>query len=83
MLDQFVQVFGSVLILAAFVAAQRGRLDPKSPLYLALNAAGSLVLAVDAAVGREWGFLLLEGVWAVVSVVGLGGELVRRRAKRL
>lgn len=83
MLEQFVQVFGSILILAAFVAAQRGRLDPKSPLYLVLNAAGSLILAIDAAVGREWGFLLLEGVWAIVSLVGLGGVLSRRRAKRL
>ena len=26
------------------------------------------VLAVDALLGRQWGFLLLEGVWAVVSV---------------
>jgi hypothetical protein len=38
-----------------------------SPRYLLLNLAGTFVLAFDAAVGHEWGFLLLEGAWAVVS----------------
>jgi hypothetical protein len=39
--------------------------------YLILNLAGSAVLAADAAAGSQWGFLLLEGEWAVVSLVGL------------
>lgn len=39
--------------------------------YLALNAVGSTALAVDAGVTQQWGFLLLESVWALVSVIGL------------
>jgi len=69
--SQFVQIFGSLLVLAGFAAAQRGILDPKSRIYLLLNLAGSAILAVEAFLGRQWGFLLLEGVWAAVSAVGL------------
>lgn len=70
-MGQVVQVAGSLLILAAFVLAQRGRLDPQSRTYLVLNLVGSAVLAVLAYEERQWGFLLLEGVWAVVSTAGL------------
>jgi len=48
---------------------------PNSQLYLALNLVGSVVLAVLAWVESQWGFLLLEGVWAVVSAWGLAGSL--------
>jgi hypothetical protein len=71
MVGQAVQVVGSLLVLAAFVAAQRGWLNPRSRLYLVLNVLGSGALAVEALLGRQWGFLLLEGVWAIVSAVGL------------
>jgi hypothetical protein len=69
--DQLVQIAGAIAILTAFILVQAGRLDPASLPYLVLNLVGSFVLAVDAAIGREWGFLLLEGVWAVVSAISL------------
>jgi hypothetical protein len=62
-----VQVGGSLLILAAFVAAQVGRMETQSWSYLLLNAVGSTVLAIDAYLEEQWGFLLLETVWAIVS----------------
>jgi hypothetical protein len=70
-----VQIVGSLLILVPFVLAQRGRLTPRSRPYLVLNTVGSAVLAIDAAYGRQWGFLLLEGVWALVSAYGLLRDL--------
>lgn len=67
----YIQIGGSLLILVPFVLAQLGRLTPASLPYLVLNLGGSLVLAVDAALGHQWGFLLLEGVWALVSAAAL------------
>lgn len=74
-MGQIVQVIGSLLVLAGFAAAQRGLLDQKSRPYLVLNLVGSAILAVDAIFERQWGFLLLEGVWAVVSAIALIGVL--------
>jgi len=68
---QIVQIAGSLLVLAAFAASQAGTLDAHSVRYLVLNLLGSGVLAIEAALTAQWGFLLLEGVWAIVSFAGL------------
>ena len=66
-----VQIAGSLLILVPFVLVQMKRLHPDSLAYIWLNLIGSTVLAVDAWHGHQWGFLLLEGTWAVVSLLSL------------
>jgi hypothetical protein len=68
-----VQILAALSVLAAFVLVQARVLTPQARLYLVLNTAGAAVLAVDAALHTQWGFLLLEGVWAAVS----GWALVR------
>jgi hypothetical protein len=82
------EVAGAMCILAGFTLGQMGRLDQRSVVYLILNLAGSSVLAVIAFVDQRWGFLLLEGVWSIVSGVSLidvlrsGGQGVGRSARR-
>lgn len=70
-MSQGVQIFGAVLILAAFVLAQFKVLNQRSLTYLVLNLVGSALLAVNAFVEEQWGFVLLEAVWAVVSAWGI------------
>ena len=82
MIEQVVQVFGSLLILAAFVAAQRGALTTTARRYHVLNLVGSAILAVLAAYAHQWGFLLLETVWAVVSARALAQVASGRPADR-
>ncbi|HEY2698567.1 MAG TPA: hypothetical protein VGJ45_24115 [Pseudonocardiaceae bacterium] len=70
-MSQVVQVAGSLLVLFGFLGAQRGWFGQRSRTYLMLNVIGSTTLAIAAIVDRQWGFLLLEGVWAIVSATSL------------
>jgi len=70
-MSDVLQIFGAILILVAFAANQRGALGAHARSYLVLNLVGSAVLAWVALDGRDWGFLLLEGVWAIVTAWSL------------
>ena len=70
-MDQWLQILGALLILGAFVAVQFRVLEQDSYPYLLPNLVGSAILGVLAFVGQQWGFLLLEGVWALVSLWGI------------
>jgi hypothetical protein len=76
------QLIGSLLVLAGFGASQFDWLDAKSVPYLIVNAVGSGILAADAIYEAQWGFLILEGSWAVVSAAGLFRLRGRRQARR-
>lgn len=65
------QLVGAVLILVPFAAVQMGRTSPASTGYLTFNLVGSALLAGLALAGSQWGFLLLETVWAIVSAWSL------------
>lgn len=67
-MEQIISVAGAVLILAAYTGNQFGLIDRTHPAYSWMNLIGSLVLTVIAFRTQQWGFVLLEGVWAAVSV---------------
>ncbi len=66
-----IQLVGALLILAGFIAAQAGRVSPHALSYVLLNFVGSAILTGVALNSRDWGFLLLESVWAIVSLWAL------------
>ena len=74
-MDQFIQVLGAMLILLGFVLAQRGVWTTDAWPYLWVNFVGAAILAWVAFVDRQWGFLLLEGVWTVVSGWSIAARL--------
>jgi hypothetical protein len=70
LLDQLVSLAGAVMVLAAYLALQRGWLRREDRAYNALNLFGSLLLTYVAVVDRRLGFIVLEGAWALLSLPG-------------
>jgi hypothetical protein len=66
-----VQVAGALAILAAFALVQRGSLSTRSVAYLLLNLGGGTATAVAAYADAQWGFVLLQSVWALAAAWGL------------
>lgn len=77
---QVVSLFGAVMILTAYTANQFGWIKAMALPYAAVNAVGAGVLTVVAVAEAQWGFLLLEGVWTLVSVIAIVKLLRSRRA---
>lgn len=65
---QLASLAGALLILAAYVGNQRGWIGPDDAAYNVMNLAGALLLLWVAAVDRRVGFILLELVWAAVTL---------------
>ena len=65
------QLVGALLVLTAFALLQLRRLTATSVPYLVMNAVGSAVLATNAGLDGNWGFVLLNTVWCAVSVASL------------
>ncbi|MGH8990028.1 MAG: CBU_0592 family membrane protein [Acidimicrobiia bacterium] len=81
-MDQLVQLVGAGIILGAYMSAQRGAMRFDSVQFLAMNTVGATVLAIVAALDRDYGFLLLEGVWAWVSARGLRKAMKEQKKEK-
>lgn len=68
---QIVGFIGALFVLVAYVAHQLKRMDARRPLYNGLNFIGGSLLFYVAFHPFQAGFVLMEGVWVVVSLVAL------------
>jgi hypothetical protein len=79
-LTQVISVLGALAVLAAYTANQFRWIGPSNLSYALLNLVGAGVLSAVAIVEQQWGFLLLEGVWTLVSLFALIKLLSNSRA---
>jgi hypothetical protein len=68
---QIISVLGALAILGAYIANQFHLIGPSNMSYSIMNFIGSTVLTVIAVIEVQWGFILLEAVWAMVSLWGI------------
>ena len=77
MFYQLVSLTGAALVLIGYAALQTGKLGRDDRLFNLLNFVGSGLLSWVAIADRRWGFIVLEVLWALLSVP----PLLRGRAK--
>lgn len=66
---QVLSLVGAAMILGAYVGYQRGTMGRDNLSYNLLNFVGSGLLTWVAVIDRRWGFIVLEGSWALLSLV--------------
>ncbi len=74
---QLVSLIGAALILSAFTLQLSGRWQAQNGSYLWANAIGAGLLTGVAWLESQWGFLVLEAVWTLVSLWGLAQKYRR------
>jgi len=78
MFYQIISFIGAILILTAYGALQLNRLVTGTITFQLLNLFGGIFLCITAVALRQYGFILVEGLWAVLSVLGLWRVVIRR-----
>ena len=68
---QLVSLVGAAVILLPFALSQLGRWKVESLRYQVMNVLGAAVLTGVAVIERQYGFILVEGAWTLMSVAGL------------
>lgn len=74
-LEQIVSLVGAAFILAAFVTNTFGKFGAESLPYQGMNLVGGLCLAYSAIVTRQYGFIVLESAWTLISLYGIARAL--------
>jgi hypothetical protein len=71
---QLISFVGALLILIAYAGHQLGWINARKPSYNILNASGSAILFWIALHPFQIGFILLEGVWTIISLWALARQ---------
>ncbi len=69
--DQILSLVGAALLLGAYALQTVTRDGAQKTTYLTMNLLGSVALTVTAVVNNQIGFIILEGIWAIISAFSL------------
>jgi hypothetical protein len=74
-MSEVLQWIGAIAVLVAFGLSQWGVWSVASYRYLVSNCLGGAGLSAAAVISHQWGFVLLEGIWALVAARGIAVRL--------
>jgi hypothetical protein len=69
--DQILSLVGAALLLGAYALQSATSAGAHKTTYLSMNLFGSMALTVTAVVNNQIGFIILEGIWAIISAFSL------------
>ncbi len=69
--DEIIGTIGVGLILLAYFLNIFSWIKKDGVLFFALNIIGASIACYASVLIRFWPFIILEGTWAIVSVIGL------------
>ncbi len=79
---EIVGIGSALLVLAAFVLNEYGKLSSESIWYDGINFIASLGLLIYASMNHVWPFVLTNGVWALVSGIDVARYLMKGSRRR-
>jgi hypothetical protein len=71
MLMQVISITGALLVLTAYAAHQFDRLSKDTYAFQLLNLIGGAALVAAALTTRQFGLIIMEGAWTLISLGGL------------
>lgn len=69
--SDIIGTIGVALILIAYFSATFNTINGKGILFFSLNIAGAALACYASWLIDYWPFVILEGTWLIVSIVGL------------
>ena len=70
--NDVIGTIGVEMILLAYFCNTFGWISGKSKLFFLLNIAGAALACYASFLINYWPFVILEGTWFLVSIIGLG-----------
>ncbi len=70
--DEIIGTIGVGMILLAYFSNTFKLINKEGKLYFLLNVAGAGIACYASFLINYWPFVILEGTWCLVSIIGLG-----------
>lgn len=77
-LTDWIGTSGVAILLVAFLLNLLGKISQQSRAYLFMNTIGAALACMASVMLRYWPFIILEGCWTIVSLVGLIRSLIKK-----
>ncbi|HYX33246.1 MAG TPA: hypothetical protein VE954_09040 [Oligoflexus sp.] len=76
--DQLLSLVGAALLLSAYALQSLATDGAYKKTCVVMNLLGSVALTITAVVNNQIGFILLEGIWAIISAWSLVRIMLKR-----